>query len=137
MTAAPVIRKGAALAAALLVLILAVLGGAVLSALSTLPDPLFAADYSTVVLDENGAILRVFLNSQEQLILPDDGRPIPPKLQAAVITYEDKRFERHWGVDPLAVIAPCTKTSAIETASAVPAQSPCRWHGSCVPRKEP
>ncbi|MGI6149818.1 MAG: penicillin-binding protein 1C [Firmicutes bacterium] len=104
MTAAPVIRKGAALAAALLVLILAVLGGAVLSALSTLPDPLFAADYSTVVLDENGAILRVFLNSQEQLILPDDGRPIPPKLQAAVITYEDKRFERHWGVDPLAVM---------------------------------
>jgi len=73
-------------------------------ALVALPDPLFPADYSTVVIDENGAVLRVFLNSQEQWILPDDGRPIPNKLRTAVLTFEDKRFMLHFGVDPLAVL---------------------------------
>ena len=66
-------------------------------------DPLFPNDYSKVVLDEDGGYLRIFLNSNEQWILPDSGRPIPPKLKAAVIHYEDKRFEGHWGIDPLAL----------------------------------
>lgn len=70
---------------------------------SRIPDPLFLNDYSTVVLAEDGQILRVFLNKGEQWILPDDGRDIPPKLRAAVIHYEDKRFDSHWGIDFLAV----------------------------------
>ena len=37
---------------------------------SRIPDPLFSTDYSTLVLDEEGKYLRVFLNSEEQWIFP-------------------------------------------------------------------
>ncbi|NMB39574.1 MAG: penicillin-binding protein 1C [Firmicutes bacterium] len=68
-----------------------------------IPEPLFPDDYSKLVLDEHGQILRVFLNKEEQWILPDDGRDIPFRLRTAVIQYEDKRFEKHWGIDPFAL----------------------------------
>lgn len=67
------------------------------------PQALFPVNYSTVVLDESGRYLRIFLNSNEQWVLPPDDNPVPPKLRTAVIHYEDKRFASHWGVDPLAV----------------------------------
>lgn len=79
-------------------LALGVLGVAVVGRVE---EPLFPPDYSTVVLDEDGGYLRIFLNHQEQWILPDSGRPVPEKLRLAVIHYEDKRFERHWGIEPL------------------------------------
>jgi len=72
-------------------------------AVGPLPTPLFPNDYSTVILDTNGKILRVFLNDQQQWILPDDGREIPDKLKIAVTHYEDKRFYQHMGIDWLAV----------------------------------
>lgn len=97
-------RKKWAAPAALIALLVGTMIAAVAYACVTLPGPLFTTDYSTVVLDEHGAILRAFLNSQEQWILPDDGSPIPEKLKIAVITFEDKRFESHLGVDPLAVL---------------------------------
>lgn len=68
-----------------------------------LPESLFAYDYSTVVVDEHGQILRVFLNQYQQWVLPDDGREIPDKLKTAVIQYEDKRFYQHFGIDFLAL----------------------------------
>ena len=68
-----------------------------------LPSPLFQADYSTVVLDEKGRFLRVFLNKKEQWILPADQEAIPAKLKQAVLTYEDKRYYQHPGVDPFAL----------------------------------
>jgi penicillin-binding protein 1C len=68
-----------------------------------LPEPLFAQDYSTIVLDEQGRILRVFLNQNQQWALPDDGSEIPYKLKTAVVHYEDKRFYQHFGVDLLAL----------------------------------
>lgn len=71
--------------------------------LSEIPDPLFPDDYSTIVLDENGQYLRVFLNSKEQWIFPDDGREVPERLKTAVIHFEDKRFEKHPGIDFAAV----------------------------------
>ena len=72
--------------------------------LSRIPEPLFPSDYSKMVLAEDGQILRVFLNGQEQWILPPDEGEIPAKLRTAVLHYEDKRFESHWGVDPLALV---------------------------------
>ena len=71
--------------------------------ISRIPDPLFPTDYSTLVLDEEGRYLRVFLNSREQWIFPDDGREIPERLKIAVLHFEDKRFEHHHGVDLAAV----------------------------------
>ncbi len=73
-------------------------------AASRVPEPLFSNDYSKMVLAEDGRILRVFLNQKEQWILPPLGEPVPDKLKTAVIHYEDKRFESHWGIDPLALL---------------------------------
>jgi len=69
-----------------------------------LPSPLFLGDYSTLILDEEGEYLRIFLNSNEQWCFPPSEEPIPEKLVKAVILYEDKRFFYHPGVDPIAVI---------------------------------
>ena len=71
--------------------------------ISRIPDPLFPPDYSTLVLDEEGRYLRVFLNSKEQWHFPADGREVPERLKTAVIHFEDKRFEQHHGVDLAAV----------------------------------
>ncbi len=83
-----------------------------------LPDPLFPADYSFVVQDRHGQTLRVFLNSDEQWILPPGpaATPAAPKspatpleanvpevLQIAVTQFEDRRFWSHGGVDLFAV----------------------------------
>ncbi|HSW60976.1 MAG TPA: penicillin-binding protein 1C, partial [bacterium] len=52
---------------------------------------------------QNGKILRVFLNSEEQYCFPPDKSiQIPEKLSSAVITFEDKRFFYHPGVDLIA-----------------------------------
>jgi penicillin-binding protein 1C len=92
-----------------------------------LPDPLFPDDYSPVILDEAGEILRVFLNSKEQLHFPPElqaangapanGAPAngalansalangaPAKLKSAVLCYEDRHFYSHLGIDPRAVL---------------------------------
>ncbi|MCK5832085.1 penicillin-binding protein 1C [bacterium] len=69
-----------------------------------LPCPLFPDDYSSVVVADNGKLLRVFLDSNEQLCFPPDKRPLPKKLVESIIQYEDKRFYLHPGVDPLAVV---------------------------------
>ena len=88
-----------------------------------LPRPLFPTAHGQVIMDESGRILRVFLDEEQQYHLPflrqstkaaarssegstgSAGSPfIPAKLEAAVIRYEDRRFYRHPGVDPLAVL---------------------------------
>lgn len=70
-----------------------------------LPDPLFDPDYSTVVLDEKGQILRMFLNGEEQWRFPHQANTdVPHALEAAVLCFEDRRFYRHPGVDPLALL---------------------------------
>ncbi|MFP4016148.1 MAG: penicillin-binding protein 1C, partial [Halanaerobiales bacterium] len=72
--------------------------------LSQLPDPLFSKDYSTIVLDEKGEYLRIFLNNKQQWIFPDEAKEIPERLKIAVTQFEDKRFEKHHGIDTLALI---------------------------------
>ncbi len=61
-------------------------------------------DYSKVVYDRNGEILRIYLNENEQFILPLINEKIPDKLKDSVIFFEDKNFYRHNGVDFKAVI---------------------------------
>ncbi len=69
------------------------------------PDPLFDPDYSTVVLDERGRILRIFLNGDEQWCFPHQANAdVPHALEQAVLSFEDRRFYRHPGVDPLALL---------------------------------
>ena len=58
-------------------------------------------NYSTVIYDRNGRILRIYLNKDEQFILPPiKGEEIPEKLKKAVIAFEDKNFYSHYGIDP-------------------------------------
>ncbi|MBU4486758.1 MAG: penicillin-binding protein 1C [Candidatus Delongbacteria bacterium] len=60
--------------------------------------------FSKVVLDNEGAMLRMFLNMDEQWVYPDTKMPIPEKLKTCVINFEDKRFDYHFGIDPVAVL---------------------------------
>ena len=71
-----------------------------------LPADFFKSEnYSKTIYDRNGEILRIYLNKEEQFILPMDlADNIPQKLKKAVIFYEDKNFYKHHGVDPKAVL---------------------------------
>ncbi|MBT7468799.1 MAG: penicillin-binding protein 1C [Candidatus Cloacimonetes bacterium] len=67
--------------------------------------PLFSPEkYGTVIFAENGEILHSFLNKNEQWCFPPDTTiVIPRKLKLAVLTFEDKHFYSHFGVNPLAL----------------------------------
>lgn len=67
------------------------------------PDLSRFHDRSRAVLAEDGRALRVFTSSDDKwrlLARPDD---VDPKLIRFLIAYEDKRFDSHVGVDPLAL----------------------------------
>ncbi|MBN2424234.1 MAG: penicillin-binding protein 1C [Calditrichaceae bacterium] len=69
-----------------------------------LPDPLFPEDYSVVVLDNQGGIMRAFLNENEQWHFPpDENLPVAEKLEKAVLTYEDQYFYYHPGINPFSI----------------------------------
>ncbi|MFO7657884.1 MAG: penicillin-binding protein 1C [Bacteroidales bacterium] len=70
-----------------------------------LSQPFFKNSYSKVILDENNNLLKVYLNSDEQWCLPPDNEEvIPEKLKKAVLTYEDRYFYYHPGVNPVSVL---------------------------------
>ncbi len=64
----------------------------------------FPDDYSTLVFDHNGRILRTFLTTDEQYRFPYKDIQLPDKYITALLTFEDKRFYKHPGFDPLALI---------------------------------
>ncbi len=59
---------------------------------------------STIVLDRNGEMLRVFLSRDEMWQIPVSTDKISPILKKAVIGYEDKYFCWHPGINPIAII---------------------------------
>lgn len=63
----------------------------------------FPDDYSRVVYDRNGELLRVTCSEDEQIRIPLGPDSLPYKYVTAVTAVEDKRFYRHPGVDPLAI----------------------------------
>lgn len=70
-----------------------------------LKKPLVRDDYSRVILDKNGEILRVFLTEDEQYCLPPTfNKKVPEKLKKAVVQFEDKYFYYHPGVNPASVL---------------------------------
>ncbi|MBN2413005.1 penicillin-binding protein 1C [candidate division KSB1 bacterium] len=66
--------------------------------------PVFQDDYSTLVFDTNGRLLRAFLTTDEQYRFPYKNIQLPDKYITALITFEDKRFYKHPGFDPLALM---------------------------------
>lgn len=69
------------------------------------PPPIAAADaLSTTVLDRQGRLLRAFTTPDGRWRLPVEPKDVDPRYLAMLKAYEDKRFERHNGVDPLAFV---------------------------------
>lgn len=98
--------RGAALAGALTILILPLLGsGALRLALASLGEPPLAqADaVSVTVLDRNDRLLRAFTTEEGRWRLPLDVADTDPRYLAMLITFEDRRFRAHGGVDVLAL----------------------------------
>lgn len=67
-----------------------------------LPDPLFDASYSTVLLDRNGQLMGARLAKDGQWRFPGDELEVPETFEKAIVVFEDKRFFKHSGVDVLA-----------------------------------
>ena len=61
---------------------------------------------SVVVLDRQGKLLRAFTTRDGRWRLPADETTVDPRYLAMLLAYEDKRFQSHHGVDPLAVLRP-------------------------------
>lgn len=59
---------------------------------------------STVILDRNGEWLRAFTSPDEMWRFPETSLDeISPLFQSAMLTYEDKYFYHHWGVNPVSL----------------------------------
>jgi penicillin-binding protein 1C len=67
-----------------------------------LPDPLFAEPSSSIILARDGTLLGARIADDGQWRFPP-GEHVPDKFRHAIVAYEDRRFERHPGVDPLAL----------------------------------
>jgi penicillin-binding protein 1C len=58
---------------------------------------------SVTVLDRNDRLLRAYTSPDGYWRLPVEVKDVDPRYLAMLIAFEDKRFRRHHGVDPLAV----------------------------------
>lgn len=67
-----------------------------------LPRQLFHVPYSTVVTDRNGELLGARIASDGQWRFPPR-TTTPEKIRQCLITFEDKHFYHHWGVNPLSI----------------------------------
>jgi penicillin-binding protein 1C len=88
-------------------------GGGVLLALAgsvLLLDRLFPPDLSrlsqlsVLVEDKDGALLRAFTAKDGSWRLPITAAAVDPRFRRMLLAYEDKRFDTHLGVDPLALM---------------------------------
>jgi penicillin-binding protein 1C len=94
-------RKAYALAALTLTLPLAAL---TLYAQSLpLIDPDLSASRSTIVTDREGRLLRAFTTDSGHWRLPVASADVDPRYLSMLKAFEDKRFDTHHGIDPLAI----------------------------------
>ena len=61
-------------------------------------------DRSTEIVDANGRLLRAFTTSDGKWRLKTSVDDVDPVYLALLKAYEDRRFDGHWGVDPLAAL---------------------------------
>ena len=87
---------------------IAVLAGAGLSALDRWIDatrlPGLSPELSVTVLDRRGLLLRAFTVADGRWRLPADLEALDRGYLGQLLAYEDKRFYRHSGVDPWAIL---------------------------------
>ena len=80
------------------------LGAGAIVADRVFPPDLSRLVPSPVVEDRHGAMLRAFLTKDGQWRLPVDPGSVSPNYLRLLVAVEDKRFWRHHGVDPLALL---------------------------------
>ncbi len=68
------------------------------------PDMTRYATLSPEVVARDGTLLRPFLSKDGYWRLKTDVRDVDPRYLVLLKAYEDKRFESHFGVDPLALM---------------------------------
>ncbi|MGQ7793278.1 penicillin-binding protein 1C [Faunimonas sp. B44] len=66
---------------------------------ASMPLPAVAPAVSTVVLDRSGRLLRPFAVADGRWRLPVEAEDVDPGFVRMLLAYEDRRFERHRGVD--------------------------------------
>lgn len=67
-----------------------------------LPSPLFKTPTSTILEDDKGELLGARIADDGQWRFPQV-QTIPPKFKEAILTFEDKNFDSHIGVDFMAI----------------------------------
>ena len=82
--------------------ILCILAFLVTGYIICLPRHLFHVPYSTVVTDRNEELLGARIASDGQWRFPPRNTT-PEKIKECLITFEDKHFYHHWGVNPFAI----------------------------------
>lgn len=82
--------------------ILCILAFLVTGYIFCLPRHLFHVPYSTVVTDRNEELLGARIASDGQWRFPPRNTT-PEKIKECLITFEDKHFYHHWGVNPFAI----------------------------------
>ena len=68
-----------------------------------LPEKLFDKPRSTHILDRNGQLIAAKIADDGQWRFPE-ADSVPTKFEACIIAYEDRRFYKHLGISPAAVI---------------------------------
>ncbi|HEX2555672.1 MAG TPA: penicillin-binding protein 1C [Microvirga sp.] len=63
-----------------------------------------AEAHSTIVVDRDGRLLRPFATADGRWRLPVTVSDVDPNFVALLKAYEDRRFDAHRGIDPLAVL---------------------------------
>jgi len=67
------------------------------------PDLTRYRNVSPEVSDRHGVLLRAFLTRDGYWRMKTEVRDVSPRYLAVLKSYEDKRFDSHWGVDPFAL----------------------------------
>src|SRR5438046_199311 len=78
-----------------------IVAGLIIYAFS-LPSPIFDEPYSTVLEDRTGQLLSASIAQDGQWRFPER-HSLNEKFAKALVTYEDKRFWNHPGVDAMAM----------------------------------
>ena len=68
----------------------------------SLPERLFAAVHSAILLDQHERLLSAHIASDGQWRFPELSQ-VPPKFAQAIVQFEDRRFNEHAGVDFIAL----------------------------------
>jgi penicillin-binding protein 1C len=102
-----VARRGRARPAVAVLALAALLAVASLEIAARLlpPPPMATASMlSQVVTAADGSVLRGYLAGDDHWRLAATVDDVPPLFVDLLLAYEDRRFARHWGVDPIAVL---------------------------------